>query len=545
MRPLVLLLLLLACGFTPRNILAQSAIEPVDQRDGEGVIVRLTEGADAQLIQRALGDWLLSPVRPLGFGLYHALVAEADLALAQERLRETPGVQYAGPNRRVQLRNSKPNDPEYSKQWHHSLLGSERAWAIATGGVTPDGFPIVAAIMDAGFERTHEDIQPALWINPGEIPDDGIDNDNNGFVDDYDGYNPKLLNGAVPVHTHGNSVIGYIGAAGDNGIGVTGINWDARMMLIGPTLFEAEMIAGFHFVYRWRVRFNETQGQEGAFIPVINMSLGFERQTPQSIPWMCPLMDSLYQAGIVVVAASPNEGVDIGVVGDMPCLCPTPNIICVTNTTRDDNLVSNAGYSKTFVHLAAPGFNSFTTRLTNNGSYGNFSGTSAAAPMVSGVVALLAAMPCDSVHQMLFNKPELAAAYLRQAVLDGVVPIKDLKDLTATGGRLSIWSDKGIGAVPALASLCNSSEGPIDALQIRPNPANTVATLILRSPGNNPVPVRVYNMLGQVLWEESYLPTTFAPKVVELPTAYWPAGLYLITVGDGRDIRSAKMLVHH
>jgi hypothetical protein len=513
------------------------------EEESSSHIVWLEAGTDPALLQRYLlaaqGEHTLQPEH-LGFGLYliRADLDPADLAA----LRVQPFVTYAGLNRQASLRGNRPNDPEYGNQWHHELLGSERAWAISTGGKTLDGHTITVAVMDAGFERTHEDIQPSLWINPAEIPDDGIDNDNNGYIDDYDSYNPRQNSGAVPVHIHGQSVAGYIGARGNNGLGVTGLSWEVALMLLAPTLQEADIIRGFHFLYDWRRRFNVSQGLDGAYIPVVNMSLGFDDIFPQDMPWMCPLIDSLHDVGILVVAASPNAAVDIGVVGDMPCVCPNANIICVTNTTRDDNLVSNAAISKTFVHLSAPGFQSYTTRL---GQYGLFSGTSAAAPMVAGAIGLMAALPCDSTRQLIFNDPRRAASILRQAILEGVVPLKDLKDLTVTGGRLSLWSEKGIGAVPALANLCGSAEGPIAILGLRPNPADQMVTVLLRSPGSTPLPVRVYNILGQLLWEQQFEPESFEPKLIEISVAHWPAGMYVVTAGNGKALQSARLLIHH
>jgi len=506
-------------------------------------IVWLKAGTDPVLLQRHLqavhGEQTERPEH-LGFGLY-LLRHDLDPA-GLAALRAQPYIRYAGINRQASLRGIRPNDPEYGNQWHHELLGSERAWEISTGGKTVDGHTITVAVMDAGFERTHEDIQPSLWINAAEIPDDGIDNDNNGYIDDFDSYNPRQDNGAVPVHIHGQSVAGYIGARGNNGLGVSGLSWEAELMLLAPTLQEADIIRGFHFLYDWRHRFNVSGGQDGAYIPAVNMSLGFDDVFPQDIPWMCPLIDSLHEVGILVVAAGPNAAVDVGVVGDMPCLCPNANIICVTNTTRDDNLVSNAAISKTFVHLSAPGFQSYTTRL---GQYGLFSGTSAAAPMVTGAIGLLAALPCDSTRQLIFDNPRKAASILRQAILEGVVPVRDLKDLTVTGGRLSLWSEKGIGAVPALANLCGSAEGPVAILDLRPNPADQMVTVYLRSPGTSPFPVRVYNMLGQLLWEQRFEPESFEPKLLDIPVAHWPAGMYVVTAGNGKALQSARLLIHH
>ena len=513
-----------------------------------GYIVWLTAGHTAKDMEEILQHLPIDQsmiIRDLGFNMVHLTAPAYVIPQLKETLMEAGILRFLGPNLQAEVRNTVPNDPDYSLQGFHAVIGSERAWDISTGGTTPDGIPIVSAVMDAGFEGAHEDIQDNLWINPGEIPNDGVDNDGNGFIDDFNGYNPRSDSGDVPVHYHGHAVSGYIGAKGNNAQGVTGINWDAHLMLVGPTIYASEFIAGFRFIYDWRKRFNDSGGQEGAYIAVLNMSLGFGDQTPTSLPWMCPLVDSLHDVGVLIVGAAPNAGIDIGIDGDMPCLCGTDNLICVTNTTLEDDLVSNAGYSSTYIHLSAPGYNSFTTRLTANGGYGNFSGTSAATPMVAGSVALLASMPCDDVNDVLTTDPTSAAGLLREAILSGTTPVDDLAGITVTEGRLCLMCDDGAGAVNALSQLCGSAEGELAILEIRPNPANTTARILFRTPGTTTFPLRVYNMLGQLVYEEEFAATAFETKEKELPVWMWSPGMYYVTAGSGKSASTYKLVVQH
>ncbi len=488
-----------------------------------------------------------SPVllRALGFDLYLMTGSPLTIEESSIRLQQSGRIRHIGFNHQATLRNTTPNDPAFNQQTYHTLLGSEKAWDISTGGASPGGHEIVVGIMDAGFDRTHEDIAPNLWVNPLEIPGDGQDNDNNGFVDDYDGYNPRLDNGALPVHHHGHSVSGYVGGKGDNGMGIAGINWNVKMMLVGPATYADDFISGFRFIYDWRRRFNQSQGAEGAYIAALNLSLGFEGVFPEDLPWMCPLVDSLGSVGILLVGAAPNQAVDIGNAGDMPCLCGSAQQICVTNTTVDDDLVSNAGYSPTYIHLSAPGYNSYTVKLANQNNYGVFSGTSAATPMVAGAIGLLASMPCLELESKIFSDPREAADLLREAILSGVEPLDILKNITATGGRLSLDNGEGGGAVNVLAKLCGSAEGELAILEGKPVPANESLTLSYRSRGSETFPLRVFNVLGQVVYEEQIESVAFSKKETIIPTWYWSPGMYVVVIGNRSRYDALKFIIQH
>lgn len=486
-------------------------------------------------------------IRPLGFDLYHVDVDKDAEQTALKFLNSLPKVRYVGLNKEATLRSNVPNDPLYNQQAFHKLIGSERAWTYSTGGQTTEGYPIVIAVLDGGFDITHEDIVDNLWYNMGEIPGDGIDNDNNGFIDDYDGFNPRIMKGPALVNEHGQSVWGIIGATGDNEIGVTGINWNLEMMGVGPTLNEIEIAAGLRFVYSWRKKFNDTRGAQGAYIPAINFSLGFDNQFPSTLPWFCPLLDSLNEVGVLVVASTTNKFVDIEQAGDMPCLCPSPNLICVTNSTINDEVVSNAGFSNKYVHLTAPGHQSFSTALSTSGSgYKPFSGTSAASPMVTGAIALMASLPCAAMESNIFDNPPLVSSMLKSAIVDGVKKIDDFKNLTISGGRLCIWCEDNLGAFISFANICEGSSNPIGDIVLVPNPSDAMAWVEYRSPYIAPFDVRIQNMLGQIIWEKTVSPgVLFELNRIEIPTYLFASGVYVVTIGTGRSGRSGRLTVIH
>src|SRR5690606_10835357 len=110
---------------------------------------------------------------------------------------------------------------------------------------------VVVAIIDGGFDIDHEDLKENIWRNEGEIPDNGIDDDGNGYVDDIVGWNAQLGNGKVALDDHGTLVAGVIGARGNNATGVTGINWNTKMMLVSiQSADTATVVAAYGYVLK-------------------------------------------------------------------------------------------------------------------------------------------------------------------------------------------------------------------------------------------------------------------------------------------------------
>ena len=189
----------------------------------------VAEGRVGDTIERALGGvTALRQVR-----LSHGSSIDEALAAYQS----DPRVLYAEPNYRVQMIEV-PNDPRYSELWGLNNEGqtggtpdvdidAPEAWDVTTGGST------LVAVIDTGVDYTHPDLAANMWVNPGEIPNDGQDNDGNGFVDDVHGYD-FANNDSDPMddHGHGTHVAGTIGAVGNNGIGVAGINWNVQLMAV-------------------------------------------------------------------------------------------------------------------------------------------------------------------------------------------------------------------------------------------------------------------------------------------------------------------------
>jgi len=159
-----------------------------------------------------------------------------------QKVKFLSGVNHAQYNHVIKLRNT-PNDSRFNEQWQYINTGAstgtegadldmDLAWDIATGGLTAQGDTIVVAVIDDGIDPNHEDLKDNLWKNYAEIPNNGIDDDNNGYIDDYLGWNSIEDNDNIDNDDHGTSVSGIIGAKGNNGIGVAGVNWNVKIMTI-------------------------------------------------------------------------------------------------------------------------------------------------------------------------------------------------------------------------------------------------------------------------------------------------------------------------
>ena len=356
------------------------------------------------------------------------------------------GIYEITPNYQARWRNT-PNDPDFPSQWGMQTIRMLDVWDETTGGQAPNGHDIVVAVFDDGFQVNHSDLADNIWINTAEIEDNGIDDDMNGFVDDYYGWNATEDNDDHRLRSHGTSVAGVIGAKGNNNNQVTGVNWDIKLMLTSGgrsdmvSLFD--VVKAHEYILRQRQIYNQTNGERGAYVVVSNYSGGAADLFPEDFPSWCEIYELLGQEGVLSVSSAPNTNTDVDIAGDLPSTCPTEFLIVTTNTDILDEKIPNSGFGSVSVDLGAPGEGTFTIGINDN-TEPDFSGTSASAPHVAGVIALLYSVICQEAYRESISSPTSIARIMRDAILEGVDPLRSLDNITTTGGRLNALTSLNI-----------------------------------------------------------------------------------------------------
>jgi hypothetical protein len=478
----------------------------------------------------------LKPLAP-ALGLYRLdLAPESDPSIWLARLQALPGVHTAQVNHHLQKRLI-PSDPNFPLQWGMNNLGglgmagadidAPEAWDISTGGVSALGDTIVIAVVDDGFDLNHEDLW--FWTNRSEMPGDGLDNDGNGFTDDYQGWNASDQSPDLPVVLHGTHVCGIAAAKGNNGVGVTGVNWSTPILPVFAELEEDDVVAAYGYIHAMRKRYDASGGAEGAFVVVTNSSFGLDFAQPEDFPIWCAMYDSLGALGILSPAATINAFQNVDIIGDVPTTCSSPYMIAVTNTDNDDEL-HGAGFGAENIDLGAPGTGVYSTAPGNTYTYNT--GTSMATPHVAGTIALLYAAACPRFLEDYRLDPAGMALLIRQYLLDGVTPVDDLALRSVSGGRLNIHQamlalldgycrPDGLEQTPAV------SEKP----RVYPNPLPVGGTLYVEGPASlhaafasEPLTWSLCDAQGRPLQSGSWIQGTLLTLNLET----LPPGLYFL-----------------
>ena len=370
---------------------------------------------------------------------------------AIKELENNPFIDKVMPDTKVSRRNI-PDDAQFNQQWALQNTGQSggtidadidapEAWDLSTGGVTPFGDTIVVAIVDGGMLLTHADLIPNLWTNWGEIPGNGIDDDNNGYIDDIHGWNAYSSNGSIPSDGHGTHVAGIVGAKGNNGNYVSGVNWDVKLMALGGSSGTTSIVLeAYGYILDQRAIYDSTGGVSGAFVVATNSSFGVNNADCNSATYSLwnDMYNAMGQYGILSCGATMNNNSNVDVTGDVPTGCESDYMVSVTNTTRNDSKNSGAAYGVTTIDLGAPGTQILSTYT--GGGTSSLSGTSMASPHVAGAIGFMHASMSSGLASFYRSSPDQGAIIIKQIILDGTDQLASLNGITVSGGRLNLYN---------------------------------------------------------------------------------------------------------
>lgn len=467
---------------------------------------------------------------------------------------EDPQVEIAQFNHYVQQRDTMPNDTRFNEMWGLHNTGQSggvvdadidapEAWDYTQGGLTQFGDTIVCAVIDGGFYLNHTDVN--FWKNWGEIPGNSIDDDSNGYVDDINGWNAYNSNGNVTSSgTHGTHVSGTIGARGNNNLGVTGVNWNMRVMAIqGSSGTEAVVLRAYRYAQRMRQLYNQTNGQKGAYVVATNSSFGVDYGQPASYPLWCAYYDSLGMEGILSAGAGPNLGINIDVQGDVPTTCPSDFMIAVTNTQRNDTRNSGAGYGPTQMDIGAPGTSILSTTSASN--YGNSTGTSMATPHVCGSIGLMYAAADSTMILLSKTQPDSVARLMKQIMMESVDTLANLNNILSKG-RLNLYkSVLGVNSL-VVTSVTGNNNGQPSSFELKqnfPNPFNPTTNIEFSIPESGFVSLKIYDISGKQVGQLVNNILRGGSYSAQFNAGSLSSGVYFYTLKTDGFVQTKKMLL--
>jgi thermitase len=392
--------------------------------NGNRCIVKINHTAAANQKSRPFNFRSVNPTKraPVEMGVMEftsaATVGDENVSVSAQTMKSVcnqlkdyfPGVVLAAsPDYEVSV-STVPNDAGYSSLYGMGKIKAPEAW-----DVSHEAQNVVVGIIDTGIDYNHPDLIGNIWTNTGETPANGLDDDNNGFIDDVHGYDFHSNDGdPLDDNGHGTHCAGTIGGRGNNGIGVAGVAWSVKMAglkFLGANgsgyLSNAIRAINYASMMGFKITNNSWGGG------------GFSQAMSDAIK-------SAGDAGMLFVAAAGNSGVNADYIPMYPAAYNLPNIVSVAATDSNDLLGYFSNYGVTTVDLAAPGVGIYSTY--KYGQYATLSGTSMATPHVAGMAALLKAV-----------YPDYSYAQLKDSLLNNTDYKNNLAGMVATGGRANLY----------------------------------------------------------------------------------------------------------
>jgi hypothetical protein len=419
------------------------------------VIVKLKPGANSNEIsnlQAQIGVTKVSTASQLGIDIWQIPSGTVEKIIST--YKNDPRFEYIEPDYIITLEDvekpssatessekitpqaTTPNDPGYSQLWGLNNIGQSggtadadidapEAWDIQKGNQN-----LVIGVIDTGVDYDHPDLSANIWTNPGEIAGDGIDNDSNGYIDDVRGWDFAYNdNNPMDVHGHGTHVAGTIAGKGNNGVGVTGVAWNAKIM---PLKFLNDSGSGSTSNAILAINYATAKG-----VKLTNNSWGGGGYSQA----LYDAINTAGQQGALFIAAAGNSSQNTDTTPAYPASYDLANIISVASTTRTDGLSWFSNYGATTVDLGAPGSDIYSA--WPNSTYNTISGTSMASPHVTGAAALLWS-----------QNPTWTAQQVKNSLMSTGDSISALNGKTVSGKRLNINN-----ALSNLPSVINGTAG--------------------------------------------------------------------------------------
>ncbi|HYE63473.1 MAG TPA: sensory rhodopsin transducer [Phycisphaerales bacterium] len=425
--------------------------------------------------------------RPIANGKYATLHTTDPLTREQAQwLAEVmPSLKAFEPNALYQP-NRLPNDPQFSQQWWLSNTGQNIQGQLGTIGAdihaveawdtTIGSRDVIVAVIDTGIDLTHPDLIPNLWTNPGEVAGNGLDDDGNGFVDDVHGFDFGEGDGSPQdIAGHGTAVAGVIGAAGNNNLGVTGVNWNVSIMGLkvaddnGNLSLDAIVAAHEYatMMINRGVNIVASNNSYGGYQPA------FYAEAPDGFAAERDAIEAFIDTGrATFVASAGNDAFDNDDpdVSHFPSSYNIPGLLSVAATDNNDTLANFSSFGQQTVNLAAPGVNVFTTAV--GGGYQFADGTSFSAPAVAGAVALM-----QAAYRATHGGQNASPVAIREALINGSDLLPSLEGRLQSGGRINVARSmellnidgpvvRGVTPGPVTGQLSSNTGQPVNSITV-------------------------------------------------------------------------------